>query len=568
MRSQYLFGSLLPLLSSTATAAPADCSASYFQSLLPGNATVRFATSVQENATFTVPAGDIAYPTSPTQLKAACAVEINVTSSVESAFSFGIFLPEAGLWNERFLAVGNGGFAGGVNWLDMAAGLGYGFAVVSTDTGHSSLSNGSSWALNNEQRKIDWGYRAMHGSVVLAKQVVEAYYAKKPAYSYYSGCSTGGRQGLKEIQLYPDSFDGVLAGAPAWWTSHLQTWTLKLGLFNLPADAPHHIPAALFPSIAKEVLKQCDAQDGLVDSIISDPFGCNFFPEALHCGANVTNQTTAGCLTPPQLDTLYKIHNSYVEANNTFVFPGLALGSEEQWPALLGGAAPNALGSGYVRDFLLNDESWNIWDFNGSIVELADSVQPGNASAVDFDLSPFHSRGGKLIQYHGEADGLIPTGSSVYFYEHVLRTLKPKGVELDSWYRFFLVPGMQHCRGTPADVAAPWYFAGSSQAAGLGRTPGSVYGVPGFRDGRHDALLALMDWVEKDSPPDTLVATKWKNDNLLDDGGKREVLRQRPLCVYPKQARFSGKGNPNEASSWNCELPWEAKKGDQKVIGY
>lgn len=392
MRSHYLLSSsLLPFLSSTAAAA--NCSASYFQSLLPSNATVRFATPVQENATFTVPASDIAYPTSPTQLKAACAVEINVTSSATSAFSFGLFLPEAGSWNERFLAVGNGGFFGGVNWLDMAAGLGYGFAVMSTDTGHSSGPGDLSWALNAEETKIDWGYRAMHGSVVMAKQVVEAFYAKKPSYSYYSGCSTGGRQGIRELQLHPDSFDGVLAGAPAWWTSHLQTWTLKAGLFNLPVDAPHHIPATLFPAIAKEVLKQCDAQDGLVDTIISDPFGCNFYPEALLCGTNVTNQTTAGCLTSPQIDTLYKLHNPYVETNDTFVFPGFTLGSEAQWTVLLGASKPNAYGYAYVQNFVLNDASWNYWDFNNSIIELADSINPGNATAYDFE----GANQGKLI---------------------------------------------------------------------------------------------------------------------------------------------------------------------------
>lgn len=183
----------------------------------------------------------------------------------------------------------------GINWLDMGTGVGYGFAVMSTDTGHNSTSGDITWALNQPEQKIDWGYRAMHGSIVLSKQIVEAYYKKKPCYSYYSGCSTGGRQGLRDIQLYPDDFDGVLAGAPAWWTSHLQTWTIKLGQYNLPVDAPTHIPVSLFPVIGAEVLKQCDAQDGLVDTIISDPYGCNFRPETLLCGANTTN--TSACLS-------------------------------------------------------------------------------------------------------------------------------------------------------------------------------------------------------------------------------------------------------------------------------
>lgn len=186
----------------------------------------------------------------------------------------------------------------------------------------------------------------------------------------------------------------------------------------------------------------------------------------------------------------------------TFVFPHLALGSEAQWPVLLSGGAPNALGTEYVQYFLLNDPDWPWQDFNYSIVELADKIQPGNATAGNFDLSPFHARGGKLLQYHGEADALIATGSSIYFYKHVLRTLLPKGIDLDDWYRFFLVPGMQHCLGTPTDVNAPWYFAGANQAGSIGVDPGSVYGVPGFRDAKHDALLALMAWTENGTAPD------------------------------------------------------------------
>ena len=294
-------------------AAAFDCTPAAFKAILPSNATVLLAQSLQDGSTFQVPSGDIAYPVSPTQLRALCAVQINVTSSSSSAFSFGLFLPQD--WNERFLAVGNGGFAGGVNWLDMAAGVGYGFASMSTDTGHNSTSGDIGWALNEPEKKIDFGYRAMHGSIVLAKQVVETFYGCKPKYNYYSGCSTGGRQGLKEVEMYPDTFDGVLAGAPAWWTSHLQTWTIKLGLYNLPNTSVHHIPPTLFPAIGAEVLKQCDPQDGLVDHIISDPEGCDFFAEALLCGQNVTNQTAEGCLTSAQIGTLYNIYNDYVDTN-------------------------------------------------------------------------------------------------------------------------------------------------------------------------------------------------------------------------------------------------------------
>ena len=199
-----------------------------------------------------------------------------------------------------------------------------------------------------------------------------------------------------------------------------------------------------------------------------------------------------------------------------------------------------------MQDFVLNDPNWNPYDFNYSIVELADQIQPGNATAYDFDLSPFYKRGGKLLQYHGLSDALIATGSSEYFYKSVLKTLVPKGIELDSWYRFFLVPGMQHCAGTPSDVNAPWYFAGANQAAALNT---AVHSVPGFSDAKHDALLALMAWTEHGTAPESLVATKWRNDSATDT-----VLRQRPLCPYPKQARYSGRGNPDDAKNWSCQF--------------
>lgn len=201
-----------------------------------------------------------------------------------------------------------------------------------------------------------------------------------------------------------------------------------------------------------------------------------------------------------------------------------------------------------MQDMVLNDSNWNFWDFNYTIVELADRIQPGNATAYDYDMSPFHQRGGKLLLYHGLSDALIATGSSVYFYKEVLKTLQPKGIKLDDWYRFFLVPGMQHCSGTPKNMNAPWYIAGPNQAGTLGSEPGSVYSVPGFKDAKHDALLALMAWVEHGIAPDQIVATKWRNDTSPDS-----VLRQRPLCPYPKQARYSGHGNPDEAQNWSCE---------------
>ncbi|KAI0794058.1 feruloyl esterase-like protein B precursor [Fomes fomentarius] len=516
------------------------CSVDALQRALPSNATVLSAVPVESNGTFGQGAADLEFPTNPTNLPALCAVYVNVTSSTTSSFRFGLFLPS--IWNHRFLAVGNGGFGGGVNWLDMGAGVGYGFAVVSTDTGHNATGDDGLWAKGAPEMVNDWGFRSIHGSVELAKKLTTAFYGSQIKFSYYSGCSTGGRQGIRNAQLFPEDFDGVLAGAPAWWTSHLHTWTTKLGTYNLPLDGSNHIPPTLFSIIGTEVLKQCDPQDGLTDNIISDPLGCNFNPGTLLC---TPTSNSSACLTPDQLSTLYKIYSPYVDTNVTFVFPGPALGSEAQWIAFLGefNGEPSSLGIDYIRFFLgLND--FQSQDFDFSIVQLADRLDPGNATADAFDMSAFKQRGGKLLHYHGWADALIPTGSSLYFYNHVAQALLPKGITLDDWYRFFLVPGMQHCSGSPADVNAPWYFAGASQAGVLGT---GVHSVPRFEDSRHDALLALMEWVEEGRVVEEIVATKF-----ADDDTTKGVERQRPLCAYPKQAAFKGSGDVNIAENWEC----------------
>ncbi len=184
---------LVSLLSKAAQAFP--CTVDAFNSILPENAITLFAYNVQDNGTFGV-VNDTAYPKNATNLPPLCAVSINVTSSKTSSFRFGIYLPTQ--WNGRMYTVGNGGFAGGINWLDMAAGTGYGFACLSTDTGHNATSSEGTWAYDNQEGITDWAGRAMHNSIVMSKSIISQFHQKPIQYSYYSGCSTGGYQGLKE----------------------------------------------------------------------------------------------------------------------------------------------------------------------------------------------------------------------------------------------------------------------------------------------------------------------------------------------------------------------------------
>lgn len=307
------------------------CDDGGLKGLLPVNAFVEAVVPVNSGGTYGEGAFNLAYPKQPTNLPELCAVTIHVQSSPTSAYRFGLFLPTA--WNGRFLAVGSGGFAGGINWPEMGVGVKYGFAVVSTDTGHSSTATNGSWALRSPEKRTDWGWRAMHGSVALGKQLVAAHYGKAIAYSYYSGCSTGGRQGLKEVQISPGSFDGVLVGAPAWWTTHVNTWITKAGTYNLPADGPNHVKAALFASMAREVIRKCDGLDGVEDGIVSAPEKCRPDYDVLSCSRPGAKRSA--CLTSDQMAMPRNIYADYRASTGELLYPGLSPGCEHQWAAVV-----------------------------------------------------------------------------------------------------------------------------------------------------------------------------------------------------------------------------------------
>jgi feruloyl esterase len=313
---------------------------------------------------------------------------------------------------------------------------------------------------------------------------------------------------MKEVQRFPDDFDGVVVGAPAWWSTRQQGWQLRIGLINLPENGTHYIPWSLFPIISDEVIRQCDEVDGIKDGVVMDPKKCNFYYDALLCTPS-SNQSA--CLTAPQIKTLQALHREIVDVNDTWIYPNFGLGSEDQMYASfgnLGTNAPSLYGTAYYQDYILDNENWNWENYDYSVIELADALNPGDTNADNFDLTAFHARGGKLLHFHGLADGLIPTGASEYLYQQYLSTMNEKNITLDDWYRFFLVPGMQHCQGSIND--APWYIGGF-------QTLEDVVGVPGYEDKDHDVILALIDWVEKDVAVDKIITTKYQND-IPSDG--------------------------------------------------
>ncbi|KAJ5636349.1 ferulic acid Esterase/Feruloyl esterase [Penicillium longicatenatum] len=445
----------------TATALRAQCTEQYFSSILPEGASTIEAAKISAGDSFGQGAADTAYPYNATNLPASCGIIVNGTSSATSAYTFGLILPDN--WNERFMA---------------------GFATMSTNTGHNSTLQNMNWALNNDESKKDWGYRSLHGSTVIAKQITADYYKSKVSYSYYAGCSTGGKQGMKEVQRFPEDFDGVVVGPP-------------------PPPLVVHTPAGL---------------------------------------VNATSSNKSFCLTAPQIRTLEALYRPLVDVNNTWIYPSFGLGSEDQMTSSFGDVgtnAPSLYGSEYYAKYVLDNADWDWHNYDYSVIELADALNPGDTNAGNFDLSEFRASGGKLLHYHGLADGLIPSGASEYLYQQYLSTMNEKNLPLDDFYRFFLIPGMQHCSGSIND--APWYIGGF-------QTLTDTVGVPGYQDREHDVVRALMDWVEKGVAVEKIVATKFKNDDPTEG-----VVRQRPLCPYPKQAVYKGKGDLNDSASWNCE---------------
>ncbi|KAJ5263642.1 tannase and feruloyl esterase [Penicillium angulare] len=378
---------------------------------------------------------------------------------------------------------------GGINWVDMGTGTHYGFATLSSNLGHVGVDTAGTWAIGRPQAVIDWGYRAWHGVTVLGKLFIKEWYGSAAEYSYFYGCSTGGRQSMKNMQGYPDDYDGILASAPAWWTTHQQLYNLKQTTYQAPANSFHTIPERMFDILATEVLRQCDPQDARKGS-----------------------------------EAAWLLGNIGLGEDSTI--------DQQLW---------------YPRDLMGLGDSFNWEDLDFSTMELADKLNPGNATADKYDISASQKRGGKFLHYHGLSDAYVSPDASIYYYDQASRALEPQGIEMDDFYRMFLIPGMEHCISTPDNTNAPWYIAGANQAATINT---GTYSVPGYRDAKHDIIIAMMSWVENGTAPDSIiVVTKWKNDTTATD-----VLRQRPICHYPYQAKYHGKGDPDEASNWSCKL--------------
>ena len=257
-------------------------------------------------------------------LAAHCRVALTLKPSPDSDIKAEIWLPVDTGWNGKLLGVGGGGFVGAINYGAMAGALGEGYATASTDTGHAG--GGAEFALGHPEKIVDFAWRAVHEMTLKAKAIVRAHYGRAARFSYWQGCSTGGRQGLMEAQRFPEDYDGIVAGAPANNQIQLCAWRMAI-MVSVLQDPARALPPAKIAILHEAVLDACDTLDGVKDGLLTDPRQCRFDPATLLCrGADQNN-----CLTAPQIETVKMAYRDARTKNGDLIYPGLLPGSEIGW---------------------------------------------------------------------------------------------------------------------------------------------------------------------------------------------------------------------------------------------
>jgi len=423
---------------------------------------------------------------------------------IEKEISVEVWLPRN--WNGMFQGVGNGGLTGGINYPAMATALERGFATASTDTGHVTEGHfDTDWIPGHPERVVNFGHRAHHLMAEMGKKIVMSYYEKPASHAIYSGCSSGGWQGLTEAQKYPGDYDGIVAGAPANNFVRLSASGI-LAQQMLDKEPGGAISAEASQMLVKAAVAKCDAIDGVKDGVIDDPRNCNFDPAELQC----KSRAAKGCLTPAQVKRARALYGPAKRTPKGLkLYPGLAFGTPPETP--LPGAD---VSKPAIMLMLQQQPDWTVDTFDpDKHMPLLDSQLEDDMGATRTDLSEFFRRGGKLILYHGWADQLLSPYNTIDYLEGVRKTVG--SAQANASMKLFMAPGMAHCSGG----AGPNAF---------------------------DAVGAMVNWVENGKPPERILATH-------ATAGK--VDRTRPLCAYPKVAKYKGWDSINSAANFTCAAP-------------
>jgi len=436
---------------------------------------------------------------------------------VPPAINIWVGLPTGGQWNGRLQSEGGGGFAGSVNIpVNSISG---GYIGIQTDTGHNG--GGGSFGMltpvpngaPNVQLQTDFAYRSEHEMAVIGKQLAQAFYGTQPVFSYWNGCSTGGRQGLRMAQDYPGDYNGILAGAPAVHFDRLgvaQTWP-QLPML-LDTGAP--ISTTKETLAVSAAIAACDANDGVVDGVITDPRKCTYNPvnDPAITKASCTSSDNT-CLTPAEAGAIVKIWNGPTNLQGKKLWYGYQRGAALNSVA---GANLNSIPLQQAQFWIYFDPTWTVSQLNYAnfqpFMQKTMAMMNALTASENPDLSAFRNRGGKIVMWQGFADQLIPSEDSIDYYDSVTNFLGGGYAQTQQWYRHFMAPGVAHCGG------------------GVGPQPQNLFPT-------------VVNWVENGVAPDTLLATK-----SLPGG----VTQSRPLCPYPAMAKYIGSGDTNDAANFVC----------------
>ena len=436
------------------------------------------------------------------------AARVEIKGVIGEHIRFELLLPD--VWNGRFVMGGGGGFVGTVQNAARDS-VNKGYATVGTDTGHQSQPGYiATWALDNLEAKVNFGYLAVHRTAEAAKALLRSYYRVDATHCYFVGCSRGGGQAMMEAQRYPKDFDGIVAGAPAFHWTGLAAKMISIAKALYPD--PAHLEGTVLTKEALQklqagILEQCDAQDGLKDGIIQDPASAHF------------DLTKVSGLTDEQRKAVEAIYQS-ARNDKGPIYPGFAPVAEcdpDQWIAWLTGPVP-AFAKDHVPDLtfafatqifkylIFNDPDWNYATYDFSNFEREGRLAASFLNATHPDLSAFKARNGKLILWHGWADPALPAQATIDYY----REVQAHDGQAGDYCRLFLVPGCLHCGGGAGAAEVDW-------------------------------LSVIVDWVEHDKAPDRLIASKRANS---------KVVMTRPLYPYPDHAMFKGGSDTNSADSF------------------
>ena len=438
-----------------------------------------------------------------------------VMGRISAEINFELFLPQQ--WNGRFLMSGGGGFVGTIQntFRDR---VNDGFATVGTDTGHKGDGLTAEWAYNNMERQLNFGRLAIHRTAEVSKSIMAAFYCKDPSYTYFIGCSRGGGQAMVEAQYYPNDFDGIVAGAPAysWPATGAKFISVNQKNYPNPNDLTPVFTSANLKLLQEYVLKQCDNLDGLNDKVITDPRDCKIDLTKLPLCPN--NKAGATCFTKEQLAVIKAVYEPLV-VDQKIVYPGFPVGLEAEvgsWDAWITGTASDQqpslhfmFGTNMFKYLVFNDPNWDYskYDFKKYFNET--NFASSFLDATQTDYSEFKKSNGKMIMFHGWNDPALSAYSTIDHYEAALK----KDKDLSSYIKLFLMPGVLHCGGGTGCDNVDW-------------------------------VSLIQAWVEKNQAPERIVSSKIVQ-------GKQVATR--PLYPYPKVTVYSGSGDANQEKNYKVK---------------